>query len=472
MNPSGQDALQAETTFLECVASRFGAARPKPVPGRFFRSARLSQTDQVKAAMARRGLYDRGLLAGLPHNRSLVFHGYQPRLFGLSRQRTGVLVAAALTRTEDLLNGRSDTPAMPITLAELADHIRGLIQDPGVPHVIGVCAPQGFSQQARSTPLEFPNVQVVLVEPGPAGGWRVSAAGGTVPEPLRALFDPEHNQDKIRRVQETIDQRSVELLGAGLSAQELARELALPENVVEEAFAARIKQDPELQCLPQPGGDLLLLRGAPVQEPARMSLLDRIKQRLGLKVDEAKKINALTATKAKLVGQRDRLYEDISKLEKYEKDRLAEGKSSTSPVVRRRVASQVAQLRKEIGRLHTRVAVVNQQINVIATSAHNLTLLQQGKAAQLPTAEELTDQAVRAEELLEELRGEAEMIRTLEATAAEATFGDEEEAILKELEAADAERTAKPARTTPTAEAAPPEPPRRAEPESREPEAT
>ena len=93
MSPSGQDALQAETTFLECVASRFGAARPKPVPGRFFRFARLSQTDQVKAAMVRRGLYDRELLAGLPHNRSLVFHGYQPRLFGLSRQRTGRLTA-------------------------------------------------------------------------------------------------------------------------------------------------------------------------------------------------------------------------------------------------------------------------------------------------------------------------------------------------------------------------------------------
>lgn len=473
MSPSGEDALQAETTFLDCVASRFAAARNKPIPGRFFRTARLSQTEAVKQAMARRGLYDANLLADLPQNRSLVFHGYEPRFLGLSKQRTGVLAATTLTRTEDFLDGQAGQVHQPISLAELAEHVHGLIQDPGVPHVIGVCSPVGFSDQARQTPLELPNVKVVLVEPRQDGGWQITAPGLKLPERLREIFDPEHNQAKIRRVLERIDQRSVELRQAGLSAENLAKELALPEAVVVEGFAAKLKQDPELQGIPQRGGDLLLLRGAPVQEPARMSVLDRIKQWFGLGVNEAKKINALAAMRAKLVTRRDIIYKDVADQEQREKALLDEGKSNTSPVVRRRVASQLAQLRKDIARMHTTAAMVNQQMNIISTSIHNLTLLQQGRVAELPTAEELTDQAVRAEELLEQLKGEVDMVSTLETSVAATTFTEEEEAILKEFEAADAQRAAQPERAAPPAEQAEVgEAPREPETKPREPEAT
>jgi hypothetical protein len=48
--------------------------------------------------------------------------------------------------------------------------------------------------------------------------------------------------------------------------------------------------------------------------------------------------------------------------------------------------------------------MLNQQINIIATDIHNLTLIQQGESASLPTTDELTENAVKAEEMLETLK--------------------------------------------------------------------
>ena len=46
MTLDGHDALHAETTFLDGVAARFQAARSKPVPGRQFRTAHLTEGGQ------------------------------------------------------------------------------------------------------------------------------------------------------------------------------------------------------------------------------------------------------------------------------------------------------------------------------------------------------------------------------------------------------------------------------------------
>jgi len=78
--------------------------------------------------------------------------------------------------------------------------------------------------------------------------------------------------------------------------------------------------------------------------------------------------------------------------------------------------------------------MLNQQINIISTDVHNLTLIQQGEMAQLPDTEELTENAVKAEELLETLAANSEMVESLETGMADAVTSEEELAILKEFE--------------------------------------
>ena len=182
-----------------------------------------------------------------------------------------------------------------------------------------------------------------------------------------------------------------------------------------------------------------------------MDVFERIKQLFSREGDEAQKINALAERRAGLAQRRDRIYEDIGQLEKKEAGLLDEGKRTSSQVVRRRLAAQLAQLRKDIARQNTTANMLNQQINIISTDIHNLTLIQQGQAAELPSTEALTENAVKAEEMLETLKADADLVGGLETGLSETLTSDEELAILKEFEAAE-EAPPAAARETPVAE--------------------
>ena len=77
--------------------------------------------------------------------------------------------------------------------------------------------------------------------------------------------------------------------------------------------------------------------------------------------------------------------------------------------------------------------MLNQQINVVSTHLHNLELVQQGQTARLPDAEEMTADAVKAEEMLAELEASNELAGTA-ASIAHAGMTDEEQALFEELE--------------------------------------
>jgi hypothetical protein len=168
-----------------------------------------------------------------------------------------------------------------------------------------------------------------------------------------------------------------------------------------------------------------------------MNVIDRIKQLLSGDGDEKAKINVLAERRALLAQRRDRIYGDIGKLEKKEAQMLEEGKAAKSSVPRRRLAAQLAQLRKDIGRQNASAAMLNQQINIISTDIHNLTLIQQGEMAKLPDTTELTEHAVAAEEMLETLKADSDLVSSLEQGMEESLASEEELAILKEFEQTD-----------------------------------
>jgi len=150
-----------------------------------------------------------------------------------------------------------------------------------------------------------------------------------------------------------------------------------------------------------------------------MDVFERIRQLFSRQGDEARKINLLAERRALLAQRRDRLYEDIGRLEKKEADLLEEGKR-TSSADRTAAAGRTArQLRKDISRQNTTANMLNQQMNILSTDIHNLTLIRQGQAAELPSTEILTENAVRAEEMLETLRADAELVGSLETGLSE-----------------------------------------------------
>ncbi len=439
LNPGAAAALRAETEFLAGVEVNLEAAKGRQLRGDRWTTVRDDDGDALRAAMAGRRMYDRELLKQLPHNRRVALHGSERRWLFL-RRKTGVAVGSALASFDALLSPEGEP--RPVGLADVTDHVRKLVADAKVPHVIGVCSPSGFTDEVLQSRLDLPNVTLVLAWPRPGGGWSLATPGGTLSEELRNLFDPEGVSQKIARARREIEASGVDLLTGGLSARSIAERTGLPDTIVSAAFALVATEDGELRVA-RKGGEVLLYRGAParIQESGSMNVVDRIRQLFSREGEETQKINMLSERRARLAQRRDRLYEDISTLEKREGELLAQGRSTQSQVTRRRLAAQLAQLRKDIARQNTTANMLNQQINILSTDIHNLTLIQQGQMARLPDTEELTQNAVKAEEMLETLRADADLVGSLETGLADVATSSEEMAILKEFETA-AERGA------------------------------
>ena len=436
MNPEARKALQYETDFLSGVETNMEAAKGKEFRGTLWQRSQQDERDRLRALMAGNQNFDRELLESLPANRRIVLRGFERRfLFG--KRPTGVVIASVLTPLSHFASSTDDPPPQ-IGLGELMDHVRQLSGGRHVPHVIGVCSPSGFTDEARTTRINIPNVTVVLIEPDGHGGWRTQAASESVDHRVPKIFDPETANQKLNRVRRVLEDCSADLLTGGVSLSSVARKANLPEEVARQAFERVAREDPELR-LTKRAGEMLLYRGAPVQhqEKRSMGVIDRIKQLLSGEGNEVEKVNLLAERRAALAQRRDRIYEDIGKLEGKEAELLAQGKAATSDVPRRRLAAQLAQLRKDIARQNTTAAMLNQQINIISTDIHNLTLIQQGETARLPDTEELTENAVRAEELLESLRADSELVGGLTTGVQEVSTSEEELAILDEFQAAD-----------------------------------
>lgn len=165
---------------------------------------------------------------------------------------------------------------------------------------------------------------------------------------------------------------------------------------------------------------------------------ERMKQltkRFRAPTDE-EKIASLQQRVDTLSAQRDRIYGDTTLLEQRESKLLEEGKASKSKIVQKRLASQLLQVRRDLQRQHTTAAMINGQVDILGTDIHNLTLLQQGAMADLSDSQKITENAVRAEEILESLSSNAALVSTLEA-GMDNLASQEELDILKEFDEMD-----------------------------------
>ncbi len=112
-----------------------------------------------------------------------------------------------------------------------------------------------------------------------------------------------------------------------------------------------------------------------------------------------------------LEQRRDKLYEDLSTLEHREGDLLQQGRAATSQIQRRRLASQIFHLRQDLKRVNAVTGLVNRKITILATDIHNLSIVSEGQelGLKMPSAEELADNAVAAEQLIESVNQDAEL---------------------------------------------------------------
>ncbi len=432
MNDLALQALRIETDFLAGVEANFRGGLSDGA----IRGGRLVHSDQ--AAALRDALADRGSPAPadarpFPCNRRIEVH--PRRRWWPGSAPAEVTIATVLSPIGRLVDS-ADGVIPPTDLGMLVDHVQAVAPEPEWSYVVGVCSPGGFTPEVLRSQLEFAHVKLVLIEPRQDGAWRVTALNEGIPADVLALFDPTTTTLRLEQLRREIDRRRADLSGSGLHAGELAARFDLLRDVVAAAFRQAALADPELHVSEQEGESLLYRGAATSPSSVSAGIFERVRALFDAAAGEAEKIRVLAERRAALSAQRDRIYDDIVRLEQEDARMMAEGRRATSPARRRQLAGRIAQLRRDAARQAGLADLIGAQINILAADIHNLTLLQQGRLVEIPSTETLTRNASRAEEMLENIQATADLAAATEAPADDHVAETELTGILEEFDGA------------------------------------
>jgi len=384
----------------------------------------------LRRLMSELGKPDRDLESRMPQGKVVDVTLAERRWF-FFRSPVGRLRAVCASPTRLLLSGM---PSRPLDGGDVA---RILAEQPpplaNIPSTMVLLSTSGFTIEAREAAERRTDRTVLLVEPNGAGGWAVHGPPATAA--LSDLFDPEPDQAKRERIRQQIEAVKIDLEGSGAAADRIAEKTQLPLSLVESELKSFAKANAGLVAKRLDGRMVLFRQSAepaPAAGGSKMAFIDNVRALFGRKGETEKKIALLSERRAALSQQRDRGYEEMGSLEKREADLRAEFNSATGDLSRRRVTSQLLQLRKDIERRQQLLSVLNQQINVVGTHLHNLQLVQQGSHASLPDSDELASDAAAAEDVLATLEADNELADSV-ASGVHGGLSAEEQALYEEL---------------------------------------
>jgi hypothetical protein len=467
---------EMETRLAEHVSRLLGDDRfrvdtirgRRLVPSFQLKVTPFDRADQVKRTMSELGKPDRDLQNRMPVGLGMDVLLFQ-RKWGIFKQKAGRVKVVCASPTKALLNGESGAPL------NTAD-VQRLVSESGpadVPTTVIVLSTSGFTLEAHEIAERRAGRSIFLVEPGAAGGWKVYGPQET--RDLIELLDPEADDAKRARVRLLVEASKMELSGSGVAADRLAAQAELPVQLVESELKNYAKSTAGLAAKRLEGRVVLFREGsAPLEGAASMPLKDRILTLFGHKGETEKKISFLAERRALLGQQRDRAYDELTSLEGKESALRADFMKAGGETSKRRITSQMVQMRREIARRQQLVDVLNRQVEVVGTHQHTLELVRQGGASsQMANPEEMAKDAAAAEEVLAQLQANSELADSLITPVSSMTT--EEQALYEELEAEagrgkTSEIPATPSRSAPTSssQSASPsrEAPRRTEPEA------
>lgn len=396
----------------------------------------------IKRQMVEMDNTDRALQNSMPVGASLEVVFHQKKWFVLNKTVARLRVVC-VSPTRDLLAGRPIQPMgtqqVQKILGEVADSSKG------IPTTLVLVSTSGFSVETHELVDRRAGGMLILLEPNDVGGW--VATGPVEMKSISDLFDPESDSDKRRRIRAAVEDAKPEMLAGGLVADKLSSRTQISLPLIEEELKSYARQNGLVakrlegrMVLYQEGTLPEMVAAAPGGSP--MAMLDKIKSLFSRKGENEKKVAYLSERKAALSVQRDRLYDDLTTMEKQEDQLRRQFRESNAAITKKRVTSQLLQLRKDYERRQQMVSVLNQQVNVVSTHLHNLQLVQQGTTADLPDSDEIAADAVKAEEMLAQLESDAEVAETV-ASSPMAKMNSEEQALFDELEQEAAEARGK-----------------------------
>jgi hypothetical protein len=324
---------------------------------------------------------------------------------------------------------------------------------------------------------------VILMGGRADGGWDVTMPESVERSPWSKLFELESQDDLLNRMMHHLDQSEL-VDSRGISVAELSAKLGVDKARTEALVRRACRARSRLMTVVHEG-QVHVCRTPLAEEGNAMSMWSRIRRLLRLKPTVAERVRTLTAQRVKLEQQRHEIDRRVDALEAEEVHCVKQGAAATTAVEKKQLAAKMIRLRRDLGRQKAQAGMLTKQIDILGTHVHHMTLTERGKRMELPKAEELTQEAAQAEQMMAELTVNAELATGIELRGESAGTSDEEAAIMAEFEAAASAAAnlpsqagaeqAKPAAARESGRAGaetPPEPPmrsKRSEPAQREP---
>lgn len=390
--------------------------------------------EAVRASLRRLDVLDRNLADDLPGALALQLRFSRGSLGGLLRFTVSRLRGRIIAPVDAMLNGKA---AGPVGREEVLDALARyeLLPSHVRPSAVVFGSASGFNAAAKALVSSTAGIKLILVGGRDDGGWDVTLPDSVEKSPWKALFEFETQDERLRRLNKHLKERGDLLDSRGVSVAQLSESLGLSEPVTEALVRRACRADSRLMTI-NVDGSLHVCRSPLEDEVSTMSLWSRIRRLLRLKPTVAERVRTLTAQRVKLEAERHSVDRKVDALESEERAALEQGAAAGSDAVKKQIAGKLVRVRRELKRARTQAQMYSQQIDVIGTHIHHLTLKEQGRRMELPKAEDLTREAAEAERVISELSVNADLARSIEVSAETPMMADEEAAILAEFEQA------------------------------------
>ena len=399
--------------------------------------------ESVRAELGRLEVYDRGALDSMPGTTSVQMRFTRRVLGGLLRSTVSRLRARVLVPIAQLVN--NETPG-PIGREQVLDALAQYQVLPKNQRPTGVvlASATGFTEEARSLVESTNGPTLVLMGGRVDGGWDAALPQRLKKTPWAKLFELESQDDRLKRLMYHLNQDKSLIDSRGVTVAELSEKLGVPSVATEALVRRACRQDPRLMTVVH-DGKTHVCRSPLAEEGNTMTIWSRIRKLLGFKPTVAERVREMTGQRVRIEQERHELDQRVDSLEGEERDLLERGAAAKSTAEKKQVAGKLVRARRELKRVRGQRQIFSQQIDIIGTQIHNLTLAEQGKRIALPKAEDLTAAAAEAEQVVAELAANAELAQSIEVTGETPMMADEEAAIMAEFDeinAADTEPAA------------------------------
>jgi len=388
--------------------------------------------EAIRAELGRLEVYDRDAIDKLAGARSQQLLFRKRLLGGLLHNTISRVRVRLLAPVEALLKNEAPGPAGREQVLDALAHYELL---PGrlKPSGVILASATGFTAEARALVEAGGPPTLILMGGREDGGWDVTMPPAVRKSPWARLVELESQDERVQRLLRHLEQNASLVDSRGMSLDELAEKLGLSALETQGLVRQACRTQPRLMTVTH-DGRTHVCRVPLADEGNAMSIWSRIRKLLRLKPTTAERVRELTAQRVQIEQQRFEVDQKVNALEADERQLVQQGAAAASDAERKQLAGKLMRLRRELRRHRAQAQLFTQQIDIIGTHIHHLTLAEQGKRLELPTADDLTREAAQAEQTVAEVAANADLAASIEVTGQTPLMAEEEAAIFEEFE--------------------------------------